>query len=211
LQQQRAARQAELAAHPERSYLQDILDEIDDDLNDEKPLADALRKVWASLWNERAFDERAYYGIDHRLAYMAVAVHPAYALERANAVVVSNLHVDDGAPLYRLNSQLGELSVVTPEDPNAVAELLTFRRAGDPPEATDIRLELGSSLLPPGGEVWPRDKLLELSQLLFRVHDHFAREVYPQLSPLSLDFEVKLERTGEVTIKQVRPYLSTDP
>jgi hypothetical protein len=163
------------------------------------------------LWNERAFDEREYYGIDHRAAYMGIAVHPAYALEQINAVAVSNLIVDDGAPLYRLNSQVGELSVVQPEDPTAVAELLTFRREGDPAQASDIRVQLGSSLVPEGEQVWPRDKLLELSRLLFTVHDHFAREVYPEISPLALDFEVKLEHSGDVAIKQVRPYLGSDP
>lgn len=211
LERQHAARLVELGAHPERDYLRDLLEDIEGDLRKEKPIADTLRKVWASLWNERAFDERAYYGIDHRLAFMGVVVHPTFSLERANAVVVSNLHVDEGAPLYRINSQVGELSVVTPEDEGAVAELLTFRRAGEPAEATDIQRLLGSSFLPAGSEVWPRDKLLELSSLLFRAHDHFAREVYPSISPLSLDFEVKLERGGNVSIKQVRPYVRTEP
>jgi len=211
LERQREQRAQELRDHPDRTYLVALLEDIEDDLVHEKPVADSVRKVWASLWNERAFDERGYYGIDHRLAFMGIAVHPTYALERANAVVVSNLTVDSGAPLYRINSQVGELSVVTPEDPDAVAEVLTFRRQGEPPVAGDIKVVLGSSLLPPGSEVWPRDKLLELSQLLFRVHDHFAREVYPTLTPLSLDFEVKLERSGDVAIKQVRPYLHNDP
>jgi hypothetical protein len=210
LERQRSARSEELRLHPDRVHLVAMLDDIDDDLQNEKPAAQALLKVWASLWNERAFDERAYYGIDHRLAFMGVAVHPTYALERANAVVVSNLSVDQGLPLYRVNSQIGELSVVTPEDPGAVAEVLTFRRAQTGAELLDIQVTLGSSLLPPGSEVWPRDKLRELGALLFTVHDHFAREVYPQLSPLSLDFEVKLERNDAVVIKQVRPYLGSD-
>jgi len=210
LEEQLEARQAELLDHPEREYLQPIIEDIQEDLSEEKPVVNAVRKVFASLWNERAFDEREYYGIDHRDAYMGLAVHPAYALERINAVAVSNLEVDDGAPLYRLNSQVGELSVVQPEDPTAVAELLTFRREHTPPEPTEITLQLASSLVPEGEQVWPSDKLLELSELLFAVHDHFEREVYPDISPLALDFEVKLERNGDVVIKQVRPFLSNE-
>ncbi len=204
-------RKAELANHPERTYLLEIIADIEGDLHNEKPLFDALRKVYASLWNERAFDERAYYGIDHELAHMAVAVHPSYALEKANAVAVSNLRVDAGDPLYRVNSQVDEWSVVRPEDPTAVAEMLSFRRTGNPPKATQIKLEVHTSLLPAGQEVWPRDKLLELAGLLFRAHDHFEQNVYPSLKPLALDFEVKLEHSGAVSIKQVRPYMGTDP
>jgi len=211
MEEQLDVRRAELLEHPDRDYLHAIIEDLEEDLSEEKPVANAVRKVFASLWNERAFDEREYYGIDHRDAYMGLAVHPSYALEQINAVAVSNLIVDDGAPLYRLNSQVGELSVVQPEDPTAIAELLTFRRQGSPAEATDIIVQLESSLAAAGEQVWPRDKLLELSQLLFTVHDHFAREVYSDISPLSLDFEVKLERTGDVVIKQVRPYLSSEP
>jgi len=211
LEAQLASRMAELEQHPDRTWLTPIIEDIQEDLVEEKPVAGAVRKVFASLWNERAFDEREYYGIDQRAAFMGLAVHPAYALEQINAVAVSNLAAEDGVSLYRVNSQVGELSVVQPEDPTAVAELLTFRRGGVPPQATDIELQVASSLVPEGDEVWPRGKLLELSQLLFTVHDHFEREVYPDISPLSLDFEVKLERTGDVAIKQVRPYLSTDP
>lgn len=211
LEAQLEAYEAELREHRDRAYLRPLIADIREDLTEEKPVADAVRKVYASLWNERAFDEREYYGIDHRAAYMGLAVNPAYALEQINAVAVSNLIVDDGAPLYRVSSQVGELSVVRPEIPTAVAEVLTFRREHTPPEATEITVQLASPLVPEGEEVWPRDKLLELSRLLFRAHDHFAREVYPDLTPLALDFEVKLERTGDVAIKQVRPYLSRDP
>jgi hypothetical protein len=205
-----ASRTAELEQHPDRTWLTPIIDDIQEDLVEEKPVAGAVRKVFASLWNERAFDEREYYGIDQRAAFMGLAVHPAYALEQINAVAVSNVVAEDGVPIYRVNSQVGELSVVQPEDPTAIAELLTFRR-GMPAQAIDIEVLVASSLVPEGDEVWPRDKLLELSQLLFTVHDHFEREVYPDGSPLALDFEVKLERAGDVVIKQVRPYLSADP
>ncbi|HEY0711203.1 MAG TPA: hypothetical protein VGF45_00895, partial [Polyangia bacterium] len=118
---------------------------------------------------------------------------------------VSNLKVDEGSPLYRLNSLVGSESVVRPEDPTAIAELLTFRRAGDPPEATDVRVQVRSNRIPASEMVWPAAKLAELARLLFRVHDHFAREVYPHIDPLALDFEVKHDADGDVVIKQVRP------
>jgi hypothetical protein len=209
LQRQLDARRAEFTQYPDRAYLAAIIADLEGDLSEEKEVARALKKVWSSLWNLRAYDEREYYGIDHRKAFMAMAVNPSFVLERGNTVAVSHLIVDAGAPLYRLNSQVGSESVVQPADPTAVAELLTFRRENGEP--VDIRLELGSSLLPPGQEVLPRDKLSELAHVLFLVHDHFAAAVYPNISPLSLDFEIKYTDEGEVVIKQARPYVSQDP
>ncbi len=207
LQAELAARQAELAAHPERTWLNAIIDDLVDDTTEEKPLSDAIRKVWASLWNERAFDEREYYGIDHRLAQMGIAVTLSFVEERASAVAVTNLQVDDGLPLYRLNSQAGTESVVQPEDPTAVAELLTFRRVGVPPVATETRILTYSNRVPDGTMVWPASALEEVSRLLFAVHDHFAAQVYASVVPLRLDIELKLSSEGQVVFKQVRPYV----
>ena len=208
----RAALEADLAArkklleeHLDYAWLLPIIDDLEGDLTREKPVARAVRKVWASLWNERAFDEREYYGIEHRDAYMGIAVNPTFVVEQASGVAVSNLLVDDGPPLYQLNSQAGSESVVRPEDPTAVAELLTFRRAGEPAEVTDVNVQVRSNRVPDGARVWSDASLAELGRLLFRVHDHFAAEVYPELAPLHLDFEVKLDAAGHVVIKQVRP------
>jgi pyruvate,water dikinase len=206
LEQERSAREAELQAHPDRVWLGPIIADLTEDLTEEKPVSEAIRKVWASLWEERAFDEREYYGIDHRLAYMGVAVNPSFVLERASAVAITNLQVDGGAALYRLNSQAGRESVVQPEDPTAVAELLSFRRVGDPPQAGELSIQVRSNRVPDGEQVWPADRLAELARLLFRIQDHFANQVYPHIVPLHLDLEIKHSAEGQVVIKQVRPF-----
>ena len=201
-----ATRRAELLAHPERTWLAAIIDDFEGDLTREKPVARAVRKVWASLWNERAFEERAYYGIDHRMVYMGIAVDPSFVLEQANAVAVTNLPSASGRPLYRVVSQTGWLSVVRPEDPLAVAEVLTFHRgAGVTPE--DVQVLVPSTLVPPGGTVWTPDEVATLAALLYQVQDHFAAEVYPDLTPLALDLEIKRTADGRIVLKQVRPYL----
>jgi pyruvate,water dikinase len=208
LEAELAARRAEQSAHPDRTWLAAIIGDLEQDLTEEKPLTDAIRKVWASLWNEAAFDEREYYGIDHRLAQMGIAVTFSFVNERASAVAVTNLQVHDGLPLYRLNSQAGTESVVEPEDPTAVAELLTFRRTGEPPVATDIRVLVYSNRVAEGAMVWPDSALQEVSRLLFLLHDHFAAKVYATLNPLRLDVELKLSSEGSVVVKQARPYVS---
>lgn len=209
---QLATFQAEYAAHPERAWLVDLIEEAQEDLTEEKPVANAVRKVWASLWNDRAWEERAYYGIDHTAVYMGLAVEAAFVLEQVNAVAVTNLGGggDAGDPLYRVVSQRGEWSVVRPEDPTLIAEVVTFRRSGDPPAPTDVRVLVPSSLVAEGETVWSEADLATLAGLLFTAQDHFAAAVYPELDPLRLDIEVKLTRDGVVQLKQARPYLGLD-
>jgi hypothetical protein len=200
-----AAREEELAAHPERTYLEDIIRDLEQDLSDEKSAYRAVRRVWASLWNERAFDDREYYGIEHRSTFMGIAVHPTFVAERLESVIATNLEPSSERPLYRVVSQLGEVGVVGPSDPTAVTEILTFRRgASEHPE--DVTLVQPSSLVEGGASLWSEAALDELAGLLFGVQDHFAESVYPALDPLSLDLEVDVTRDGRTVIKQVRPY-----
>lgn len=200
-----ARRQEELAAHPERTFLHEIIADLESDLSEEKSAARAVRRVWASLWNERAFDDREYYGIDHRRVFMGIAVHPTFVGERLEAVAVTGLEPSADEPLYRVVSQVGEIGVVRPIDPSARPEILTFRRSE---ENTPVAITLvQSSSLANGSPLWADARLDELARLLFDVQDHFAAEVYPELSPLSLDIEVDVTMDGRTVIKQARPYV----
>ncbi len=201
-----AEAQAEFTKHPDRSYLVDIMDDLEGDLTDEKPVSKALGKVWASLWNDRAFDERNYYGIDHQKAYMAIAVNASFVLEKANGVALTELRVDEGNPLYRLNSQTGEESVVQPDNPNAIGEILTFRRSGE--NVDDVKILVRSSLKGDDEQIWTQAQLDELGGLLFLAHDHFANNVYGHIDKFSLDVEIKLTSDDRIVLKQARPFLS---
>src|SRR5262249_3655030 len=54
-------------------------------------LGTALKKVWASLWNLRAVEERAAFGIDHRQAFMGVLVQVGVNATAAGVLVTKNL------------------------------------------------------------------------------------------------------------------------
>lgn len=205
---QLAAREAELLAHPERTWLHAAIDDLRSDLTKERGFARALKKVYASLWSRRAFEERAYWGIDHRAVFMGVAVNPAFPMERLDAVAVTNLDpaasVDGGsAPLYRVVSQVGGESVVRPLDPSAVAETMLFERGADG-SAVDIRLLTRSSLST--DPLWSPARTAELASLLFLVHDHFSAIHADMLRP-SFDVELKITADDRVVIKQIRPYV----
>lgn len=198
-------RRLELTEFPERTWIAALIEDMEQDRSEEKTVADALRKVWRSLWNVRAFDEREFYGIDHTQAYMGVAVQPSFVLEQQEAVAVTNLGAEGDLPLYRLVSQLGEIGVVRPIDPSAVAETLTFRREGA--SLTDLQVLVPSSLSPDAAPLWSEAQLTTLAGLFFTVQDHFAAEVYPELTPLRLDMEIEVTSDDRIVIKQARPYL----
>lgn len=201
-----ASREAELEQHPGRTWLVDLIAEDREDLTEEKPAARALQRVWASLWNLRAFDERAYYGIEHDEAFMGVAVVPSFVMEEKEAVAVTNLDREEGS-LYRVVSQLGDVGVVRPSIPTAVPEVLELVRVGDDLEGATVTVH--SSLLPTA-PLWPGEEQTELASLLFAAHDHFAANVYGDLAPLRLDIEIERTHDGRTVLKQARPYLGED-
>lgn len=210
LENELAVRQAELAAHPERVWLIDLIDDIDGDLKKEKPVARAVRKVWASLWNERAYQEREYYGLDHEAVFMGIAVEPSFVMESANVVAVTNLPAPGGR-LVRLVSQTGWLSVVRPEDPLAIAEVATALMTETPPYHDDFEVLVASSLLAGGEAVLTPAERDTLAGLLHTVQAFFETEVYPDLDPLRLDLEIKRTRDGRIVVKQARPYIALEP
>jgi pyruvate,water dikinase len=199
-----ARRRAQLEAHPEYTWLPPVIDDLQKDLTNERSVTRALRKVFASLWNDRAFEERAYQGIDHRAAFMGVAVDASFVLEKLDAVAVTQLDGGAAGPLYRVVSQRGGEGVVRPTDPTLVAETLTFHR-GPGDTVTGVELVTHSSLS--ATPLWSEAQIAQLGALLFLVHDHFAGQVYPQVPRLSLDTEIKLTRDDRIVIKQARPYV----
>lgn len=203
--------QSELAAHPDRTWLSARIEDLQQELSEEKSALGALKKVWASLWTLRAFEERAYYGIDHRDVYMGIAVNPSFVGERLDAVVVTNLPSAGQPAIWRVVTQVAEVGVVRPDDPTAVPETLTFER-GETSGASNVQVLVSSSFASAAGEsLWTAAQLDTLAELLFDVQDHFEMHAYPDTRPLSLDLEVKLTRDEQISIKQARPYRLSTP
>ena len=176
----------------------------------ERPVARALATVWASVWNVRAFEERAYAGIDHTRVAMAVLLTPAFDDEAANGVAITaNLYDPsrNGEDGFFVNGQLGEASVVLP-DPGVTAEALTY-----------FHFHLGrpatywtrSNLLPPGTTVLTRGELFELGRALEAIRYGFDSVYDPPegWGRMPVDVEWKLVEQGGIRaiwIKQARPY-----
>jgi hypothetical protein len=195
-----------------------IFDPLNPDCPVEDPDArvdDAVREVWASLWNFRAYDEREYRSIDHMGVGMAVLSHHSFPEEEANGVAVTaNLFDTMGVePGFYINVQVGEFSVVAPE-PGVTTDqlLLLYDFPGQP-----IIYLAQSNLIPPDEDVLERDQILELGDALNAIHDFFA-EVYWSGVPedfYAMDVEFKFDDDdfgeGEsaeprLWVKQARPY-----
>jgi phosphoenolpyruvate synthase/pyruvate phosphate dikinase len=72
-----------------------------------KAMGDALKFVWASLWNVRAVDEREAFGIDHRQVFMAVLVQIGINATAAGVLVTKDLWDPSDANGFTINAKWG--------------------------------------------------------------------------------------------------------
>lgn len=172
---------------------------------EERGLCRAVKKVWASLWLVRAYEEREWYGIDHADAAMGILVDLRLGDELANMVVFTgdpNLAGDDR---FLVNAQAGDLEVVSP-DPGTWPE--TTRLTLSAGEVTKIDRVRGSSELADGQQVLSDAQLRQLGATLWQIREDFPiDEPPPPGTALLLDTEWKVRPDQSLLIKQIRPYL----
>jgi phosphoenolpyruvate synthase/pyruvate phosphate dikinase len=72
-----------------------------------KQLGEALKTVWASLWNFRAVDERDAFGIDHRQVYSGVLVQIGVNATAAGVLVTKNLWDSTDDHGFTINAKFG--------------------------------------------------------------------------------------------------------
>ena len=171
------------------------------------PVADAVRRVWASLWNFRAFEERDHAGIDHTRVAMGILVHPTYVDETAQGVAITANLFDPGPAgedAFYLNVQAGDVSVVQPPGSGIVADQLLYFHFHNNQPATYFT---HSSLVGEGETVLDRAQLFQLGSALSAIREHF-NGIYERPDGFSrLPLDVEFERVGEVIeVKQVRPH-----
>ncbi len=167
----------------------------------------ALRRVYASFYNENAFLERLRHDVDEAAVGMAVLVHYSTPdpIELANGV--ATVAVDKRLTGWRaldlrLVTQVGAVSVANPE-PNARPEVVRASFWGE--DQVGFSLETGSGLVPLGATVlaW-EDEYHELVRLLDRAARAYEAE-FPAKKWFTLDFEYKkVAPEGWLSVKQIR-------
>ncbi|WP_299009602.1 PEP/pyruvate-binding domain-containing protein [uncultured Shewanella sp.] len=198
---------------------------------DEGDLAESVKKVWASLWTHRAFEERRFYRIDHFKTYMGVLVHESYGDEQANGVAVTKNIYDENWEGYYVNVQHGEISVTNPEPiltsqglTSSVPDefLLAHLLAGNDPYNPDdwwwtqqyIRhsnVETVYDRPVQGDTVLTAEETVALREAMQAIQGHF-KPIYRGGDDFAMDIEFKITATeggtrGHLEVKQARPWI----
>ena len=168
--------------------------------------SDEIRKVWASVWSFKVFEERALWNIDHMSVQMAVAVHEAYPDEIANGVIITQNIADYSIPGIYANIQVGETSITNPEG-GELPEIISIIES-PPPQRSVQYVLLQHSTLKPDSLILSDGEIYMLYQDVQNIQNRFAILYDKYSDALALDIEFKVmgpER--KLIFKQVRPYV----
>ncbi len=174
----------------------------------ERTIARALKRVWSSLWNFRAFEEREFFGIPQEPTSMGILVNRTFIDEAANGVAFTGNPSNALDRRFVITVQAGEESVVSP-DPGVRAER-TLLEVIEGRITRIVRVEV-SSLLPAGEYVLSDAQLHELGELMWHIDQNYELELGEfSRRDVLLDLEFKFMPDGELAVKQVRPFLLGD-
>lgn len=182
------------------------------DPSDAESVFDAIRKVWASVWFFRAFEERSYRNIGHETVGMALLVHQSFPDEEATGVAITANPYDPSGmePGFYINVQAGDQSVVLPDAAVTTDQFIYhFDMPGQP-----IVFMGHSNLIPEGATVLTTAQTYKLGVALQEIH-RFFQPLYGK-DPnkwYAMDTEFKFDQpmdnpSGEpvLSMKQARPY-----
>lgn len=180
--------------------------------NDWAHTLDAIRKTWATIWLFRTFEERSYYGVDHKSVSMALLVHHNFADEEANGVALTANPYDSVGvePAFYVNVQWGGYAEVVHPPPGVTSDaFLYFFSAQNQP----ITYLSRSNLVPAGESVLSTSQTYELGKALQAIHTAFSPVYGPAAGNTgwyAMDIEFKFDDEGltepALYIKQARPH-----
>ncbi len=70
-------------------------------------IGEAVKEVWASVWNLRAYEEREYFGIDHAAVYGAVLLEEGVNATAAGVLITANIFDPLAKSTYTINAKSG--------------------------------------------------------------------------------------------------------
>lgn len=181
--------------------------------HDTKTIENAIRRVWASLWDWRAFEERSYFKINHETCAMGLLVHRSFPDEDANGVILTtNLYNNN--PGLIINAQYKEYSIVFPEPGILHDQIMVYTWSIDPANPFTIEyLSFSNVEELKGGRVLSNQEVYEISEYCMEIKKRFFEDLPHncdcEFDDFAVDIEFKVDSEKEdrkVYIKQARLY-----
>ncbi len=170
---------------------------------DDAALADALRRVWASVFTLRGFEERDWFRIDPLSVAMAVLVQPFVPHAVANGVAITRNPFNEGRPAVFLNAQATGGSVTGARDEVPEQHLVyTYTEQLEPER-------LGRSSRTGGTDVLDADDVLRVARVLQRLHDTLVPTYGTHANAVDVEFLISAPPGGRervLYLVQARPY-----
>lgn len=180
-------------------------------LNNKKPIDIAIKKVWASLWNIEAFNERAQANINQHTIGMGILVHRAFGTEELNGVAVTKNLYRNNFDGITVNMQKGEVSVSNADD-SVACEQLIIKILSNIKKGGGFAVEyISYSPLNNNKPLLTEEEIKELTVYLYEIKFHFynlyGRKRNESFENFAVDVEFKLNKSDrKIYIKQARLY-----
>ncbi len=171
--------------------------------SDEK-LKEKILAVYSSLWSDRAFEEREFFGIDHLKVGMSILIQEAFQKEAANGVIVTTV-ASTGKVQIIVNSQSGEHSVTNPEE-NILSESFLINSESGAIEKTYSESSLSPVFI---GNKANELQLKQLQEATLKLHNLFTKQRVDagDKNKYGIDIEFKImneKGKNKLYFKQVR-------
>ncbi len=179
-----------------------------------KSIEKAIKKVWASLWSQRAFDERCHAGIDQESVGMAILAHRSFPDEYVNGVAITRNLYRDFDFGFVVNVQLGDNNLVKPDDNVTCEQFISYFNSTDPFFNEKDAVEyLAFSSLNQNKPLLTREEIFDLTRQLDRIKQRFYRKLKAWKKLPYKDFAMDVEFKAELVngkkifyFKQARPF-----
>jgi phosphoenolpyruvate synthase/pyruvate phosphate dikinase len=174
-----------------------------------KTIEKAIKKVWASLWLERAFLERNYFNIDQNSVAMGILVHRSFPNEKANGVAITkNLYRESYFGTV-INAQLGEEPVVHPNENITCDQLICYSGSNSKLYDRNIVEVISYSSLNNRKLVLYESEIINLTKKLEQIKRYYYyNKIYRSRKSyldFALDVEFKIDgHSRDLYIKQAR-------
>lgn len=176
--------------------------------NPNKPIASAIKEVWASTWSQKAFFERELFELQQADVKMAVLIHRSFPDEEVNGVAITTNLYRQNYTGFVINLQKGDVNVVNQIDSIQPEQLILY--AGSTLSETDTNYDIIShSSLSPNKNLLTKKELNQLAEVTEKIKLNYYRThfISSNYYNFALDLEFKFDTNNrKLYIKQMREY-----